>query len=71
MHPDDQRKASAGLLIGLPCVGWLTMATRTETLPSPKWPVLWDLIQQTPGRLDLLGGAMAGLLLGIGTVWHH
>jgi len=69
MHPDDLRKVSAGLLIGLPCLGWLTAATRTETLPSPKWAALWDLVQQTPGRPDLLGGACAGVLLGTAVVW--
>jgi len=69
MHPDDQRKATVGVLLGLPLLGWLTAVQRTETLANPKLAALWRVAQETPEKPALLAGALGGLAVAAGLVW--
>lgn len=54
MHPDDQRKVNAGIIIALPFVFWITAVQKTEVLGSPKLLALWELIKVTPQKPILL-----------------
>lgn len=69
MHPDEQRKVNAGLIIGLPIVFWITAVQRTEQLGSPKLLALWEMLKVTHTKPILLGAAIAGLAVAILLVW--
>lgn len=69
MHPDDQRKVSAGIIIFLPFVFWLTAVQKTEVLGSPKLLALWELMKATPTKPVLMLSAAAGLGVAVLLVW--
>ena len=69
MHPDDQRKVSAGIIIVLPFIFWITAVQKTEVLGSPKLLALWELMKLTPQKPILLLSALGGLAVGVLFVW--
>ncbi|HAZ7996816.1 TPA: type IV secretion system DNA-binding domain-containing protein [Escherichia coli] len=69
MHPDDQRKVSAGIVIVLPLIFWITAVQKTEVLGSPKLLALWELMKLTPQKPILLLSALGGLAVGVLFVW--
>lgn len=69
MHPDDQRRLSAGVILFLPFVFWLTAVQKTEVLGSPKLKALWELMKLTPQKPILLASALGGLAVAILFVW--
>lgn len=69
MHPDDQRKVNAGIIIALPFVFWITAVQKTEVLGSPKLLALWELIKVTPQKPILLISALGGLAVGVLFAW--
>src|SRR5690606_12526961 len=69
MHPDDQRKVSAGIIIVLPFIFWITAVQKTEVLGSPNLLALWELMKLTPQKPILLLSALGGLAVGVLFVW--
>ncbi|RCL02094.1 MAG: hypothetical protein JSC189_000772 [Candidatus Tokpelaia sp. JSC189] len=69
MHPDDQRKLSASLIVGLPVLFWITAVQKTEQLSSPKLLSLWKLLKVTHTKPILLAAAIGGLAVAILLVW--
>lgn len=69
MHPDDQRKLNAGLILFLPIVFWLAAVRHTEELGHPRIKAFWELMKVTHTKPILLGALIGGLLLAILLVW--
>ncbi|HGV0688960.1 TPA: type IV secretion system DNA-binding domain-containing protein [Escherichia coli] len=69
MHPDDQRKVNAGIIVALPFIFWITAVQKTEVLSSPKLLALWELMKLTPQKPILLLSALGGLAVAVLFVW--
>ncbi len=69
MHPHDQRKLEAGIVVALPLAAWLAVVRQTEELGSPTLLALWDAARRTPETPVLLAAVASGLLAAILIVW--
>lgn len=69
MHPDDQKKLSLGLILGLPVLFWFIAAKKSEDLGDKKLAALFELLKETHTKPILLAAAVGGLVLAIFLVW--
>lgn len=63
------RTLFATILIILPVMGWLAVVQATETLYSPQYLALLELIELTPEDPYLIGGFLSGLVIAIVLVY--
>lgn len=70
MHPDERRRVSALLLLGLPSMAWFIAVQYTEPLRAQQgWPAMLALMRSTPERPVLLAAAVGGLVLALLMLW--
>lgn len=69
MHPDDQRKLEAGIVLFMPLVSWITAVQQTEGSQSRGLPALLEIATHTPDKPILIAAAVSGLFVAILLVW--
>lgn len=69
MHPDDERKLNAWIIILSPFFGWFFVVSKTENLGDKKILALYELLKITHTKPLLIAGAVGGLIIGILLVW--
>ncbi len=65
MQTRDQRTLYSLILLMLPVISWLAVVQATETLYSPQYLALIELIELTPEKPVLIGGLLLGLAIAI------
>jgi len=64
MHPDDQRRYSAVIIIAFPLMGWFYSAKTANLIGNGGLPSLYELARSTPSNWTLLFGLIAGFVVG-------
>lgn len=69
MHPDDQRKFEALILLFLPFAAWIAAVQQTGERGATKLLAVIEALKKTPESPILAGAALGGLLAAIVVVW--
>lgn len=64
MHPDDQRRYSAIIILAFPLMGWFYAAKTGNLIGNNGLAGLYELARSTPSNWTLLFGLIAGFVIG-------